>query len=63
MIRGNHENCSQFAAVARLDWLVDRLDSQQSSKGALSLELEAWYYTLTMHLLLWVYILSPHYPH
>ena len=33
MIQGNRANCSQFAASNRLDWLVDRLESQQSSSG------------------------------
>ncbi|XP_064623398.1 ryanodine receptor-like isoform X6 [Lineus longissimus] len=35
MIKGNRANCSQFAQSARLDWLVNRLESQQSSKGVL----------------------------
>ncbi|XP_069116591.1 ryanodine receptor-like isoform X2 [Argopecten irradians] len=35
MIRGNRANCAQFAQSYRLDWLVDRLESQQSSKGVL----------------------------
>lgn len=35
MIRGNRSNCAQFAQAARLDWLVLRLDSQQSSRGVL----------------------------
>ncbi|XP_041353187.1 ryanodine receptor-like isoform X2 [Gigantopelta aegis] len=35
MIRGNRANCSQFAQSYRLDWLVNRLESQQSSKGVL----------------------------
>lgn len=33
MIRGNRANCAQFAQSYRLDWLVNRLESQQSSKG------------------------------
>ena len=33
MIRGNRANCCQFAQTARLDWLVNRLESQQSSTG------------------------------
>ena len=33
MIQGNRANCCQFAQVSRLDWLVDRLQSQQASKG------------------------------
>nr|KAG5704413.1 hypothetical protein BaRGS_024268 [Batillaria attramentaria] len=35
MIRGNRANCAQFAQSYRLDWLVNRLESQQSSKGVL----------------------------
>ncbi|KAL3874970.1 hypothetical protein ACJMK2_037916, partial [Sinanodonta woodiana] len=35
MIRGNRANCAQFAQSYRLDWLVHRLESQQSSKGVL----------------------------
>ncbi|XP_050406916.2 ryanodine receptor [Patella vulgata] len=35
MIRGNRANCSQFAQSYRLDWLVYRLESQQSSTGVL----------------------------
>ena len=35
MIQGNRANCAQFAQVSRLDWLVDRLQSQQASKGVL----------------------------
>lgn len=30
LIRGNRENCAQFAAPARLDWLFNRLELQQS---------------------------------
>ncbi|VDL92643.1 unnamed protein product [Schistocephalus solidus] len=30
LIRGNHENCAQFAAPARLNWLFNRLELQQS---------------------------------
>ena len=37
MIRGNRANCAQFAQSYRLDWLVNRLESQQSSKGKLVL--------------------------
>ena len=33
MIRGNRANCAQFAQSYRLDWLVSRLESQQSSTG------------------------------
>ena len=35
MIRGNRANCAQFAQSYRLDWLVSRLESQQSSTGIL----------------------------
>ncbi|ESO90186.1 hypothetical protein LOTGIDRAFT_123762 [Lottia gigantea] len=35
MIRGNRANCAQFAQSYRLDWLVYRLESQQSSTGVL----------------------------
>ncbi|XP_071161899.1 ryanodine receptor-like [Mytilus edulis] len=35
MIRGNRANCAQFAQSYRLDWLVSRLESQQSSTGVL----------------------------
>ncbi|XP_055878934.1 ryanodine receptor 2-like isoform X5 [Biomphalaria glabrata] len=35
MIRGNRANCAQFAQSYRLDWLVNRLESQQSSTGVL----------------------------
>ncbi|CAH1792823.1 unnamed protein product, partial [Owenia fusiformis] len=35
MIRGNRINCAQFAQSYRLDWLVQRLESQQSSSGVL----------------------------
>lgn len=35
MIRGNRANCAMFAQSYRLDWLVNRLESQQSSKGVL----------------------------
>lgn len=35
MIRGNRENCSQFAATSRLDWLVNRLEGGESSTGVL----------------------------
>ncbi|KAK3094056.1 hypothetical protein FSP39_023525 [Pinctada imbricata] len=35
MIQGNRANCAQFAQSYRLDWLVNRLESQQSSKGVL----------------------------
>ncbi|KAK3736855.1 hypothetical protein RRG08_000604 [Elysia crispata] len=35
MIRGNRANCAQFAQSVRLDWLVNRLESQQSSTGVL----------------------------
>lgn len=35
MIQGNRANCAQFAQVSRLDWLVDRLQTQQASKGVL----------------------------
>lgn len=35
MIQSNRANCAQFAQVSRLDWLVDRLQSQQASKGVL----------------------------
>ena len=34
MIRGNRANCSQFASSKRLDWLVNRLESQESSTGS-----------------------------
>ncbi|VEL24211.1 unnamed protein product [Protopolystoma xenopodis] len=30
LIRGNRENCAQFAAPARLDWLFNRLELQQT---------------------------------
>ncbi|KAL3320659.1 Ryanodine receptor 3 [Cichlidogyrus casuarinus] len=30
LIRGNRENCAQFAAPNRLDWLFNRLQSQQN---------------------------------
>ena len=35
MIQGNRANCAQFAQSYRLDWLVRRLEGQQSSKGVL----------------------------
>ena len=35
MIKGNHSNCAQFAAVARLDWLFGRLSNPQSAEGIL----------------------------
>ena len=33
MIKGNHANCSLFASSKRLDWLLNRLESQESSTG------------------------------
>lgn len=33
MIKGNHSNCAQFADSLRLDWLFNRLESQQASEG------------------------------
>ncbi|XP_070577063.1 ryanodine receptor 2-like isoform X7 [Ptychodera flava] len=35
MIRKNQANCSQFAQSQRLDWLIQRLESQQASTGVL----------------------------
>lgn len=35
MIKGNHSNCAQFAAVQRLDWLFSRLSNPQSAEGIL----------------------------
>ena len=35
MIKGNRNNCSQFAQGNRLDCLVSRLTSQQASRGVL----------------------------
>lgn len=35
MIRGNQANCAQFAHSSRLDWLFNRLESQQSAEGVL----------------------------
>lgn len=35
MIKGNHSNCAQFAAVQRLDWLFGRLSNPQSAEGIL----------------------------
>ena len=35
MIKGNHYNCAQFAAAARLDWLFGRLSNPQSAEGIL----------------------------
>ena len=35
MIKGNRNNCSQFAQGNRLDLLINRLTSQQASKGVL----------------------------
>ncbi|GMS80971.1 hypothetical protein PENTCL1PPCAC_3146, partial [Pristionchus entomophagus] len=32
---GNHYNCAQFAAAARLDWLFGRLSNPQSAEGIL----------------------------
>ncbi|XP_014664675.1 PREDICTED: ryanodine receptor-like [Priapulus caudatus] len=32
MIKGNHSNCAQFADSVRLDWLFNRLESQQASE-------------------------------
>ena len=33
MIKDNHNNCALFAQAVRLDWLIQRLESQQASKG------------------------------
>lgn len=35
LIQGNRTNCSNFAQSARLNWLVNRLQSQQASRGVL----------------------------
>ena len=35
LIKGNRANCSNFAQSARLNWLVNRLQSQQASGGVL----------------------------
>jgi hypothetical protein len=35
MIKGNHSNCAQFAALLRLDWLFGRLANPQSAEGIL----------------------------
>ena len=35
VIRGNRNNCNEFAQAERLDWLVERLKNQQSSTGVL----------------------------
>ncbi|XP_033625850.1 ryanodine receptor 2-like [Asterias rubens] len=35
MIKDNHNNCALFAQAVRLDWLIQRLESQQASKGVL----------------------------
>ncbi|CAF4175465.1 unnamed protein product, partial [Rotaria sordida] len=35
LIKGNRTNCSNFAQSARLNWLVNRLQSQQASSGGL----------------------------
>jgi hypothetical protein len=35
LIKGNRTNCSNFAQSARLNWLVNRLQSQQASGGVL----------------------------
>ncbi|UJR36545.1 hypothetical protein I4U23_029265 [Adineta vaga] len=35
LIKGNRTNCSNFAQTARLNWLVNRLQSQQASGGVL----------------------------
>jgi hypothetical protein len=35
LIKGNRINCSNFAQTARLNWLVNRLQSQQASSGVL----------------------------
>ncbi|PIK56124.1 ryanodine receptor [Apostichopus japonicus] len=35
MIRNNHNNCALFAQATRLDWLIQRLESQQASTGVL----------------------------
>ncbi|CAF4797842.1 unnamed protein product [Rotaria sp. Silwood1] len=35
LIKGNRINCSNFAQSARLNWLVNRLQSQQASSGVL----------------------------
>lgn len=35
MIKGNHSNCAQFAALLRLDWLFSRLSNPQSAEGIL----------------------------
>uniref|UniRef100_X1Z8I7 Ryanodine receptor n=1 Tax=Capitella teleta TaxID=283909 RepID=X1Z8I7_CAPTE len=34
LIQGNHSNCTQFASSKRIDWLVRRLEGQESSKGS-----------------------------
>ena len=33
LIQGNHRNCTQFASSKHIDWLVRRLEGQESSKG------------------------------
>ncbi|CAD6199567.1 unnamed protein product [Caenorhabditis auriculariae] len=35
MIKGNHDNCAQFASAQRLDWLFGRLSNPQSAEGIL----------------------------
>lgn len=36
LIQGNHSNCTQFASSKHIDWLVRRLEGQDSSKGIIS---------------------------
>ena len=35
MIKGNHNNCAQFANSMRLNWLFSRLGSQAGGEGML----------------------------
>ena len=35
LIQGNHSNCTQFASSKHIDWLVRRLEGQDSSKSEL----------------------------
>lgn len=46
MIKGNHANCAQFAAVQRLDWLFGRLSNPQSAEGILGEEADVYGHSL-----------------
>lgn len=41
LIQGNHRNCTQFASSKHIDWLVRRLEGQESSKG-IAKKLSQW---------------------